>query len=447
MNFSPEQVIALAPDAPSARSGRALATARKWPALGCDERAVWGECQGSGKEPYRTQIDLTEPAFCCTCPSRKFPCKHALGLFLLFAAEGRSFGRPGRPEWVAEWLEKRDEQTQRAEKKKSAEVSNDATPPKRKRAATKPGRASDRRARVCAGLAELELWLRDLMRRGLADAQSQPMKYWEQMAARLVDAQAPGAARRVRELSSATASAGGWAEAVLSRVGLLYLLVEAFKRLDTLPEPVQADVRASLGWTIKEEELPADAGVRDRWIVAGQFTYEGEKLSIQRTWLRGETSVRDALLLDFAAAGQPLKANLLPGTSLDAELIFYPSNSPLRAAVRQRHSWPEPCGPARGHATVESLLDAYAEALARNPWVEVFPALLCEVVPVRREGGWIVRDSGGRLLPLSPRLRGGWEMLALSGGGPVTLFGEWDGRHLLPLGVWAEGRYSRIRVG
>ncbi|MFL6337072.1 MAG: SWIM zinc finger domain-containing protein [Pyrinomonadaceae bacterium] len=444
MSYTPEQIIALAPDAPSAKAGRALATARKWSGLGCDERAAWGECQGSGKEPYRTQIDLMELVFRCTCPSRKFPCKHALGLFLLFAVEGQTFERPGRPEWVAEWLEKREQQSQRDKKKKSAEVSNDATPPKLKRAAAKPGRAADRRARVSAGLAELELWLRDLVRRGLADAQSQPTKYWEQMTARLIDAQSPGAARRVRELSSATAYAGGWAEAVLSRIGLLYLLVEAFKRIDTLPEPVQADVRACLGWTIKEEELPADAGVRDRWVVAGQFTYEGEKLRIQRTWLRGETCARDALLLDFSAPGQPPKANLLPGTSLDAELVFYPSNFPLRAAVRQRHSRPEPCGAARGHATVESLLNTYAEALARNPWIEVFPALLCEVVPVRREGGWIVRDSGGRLLPLSPRLRGGWEVLALSGGSPVTLFGEWDGQHLLPLGVWAEGRYSRI---
>jgi hypothetical protein len=444
MSYTPEQIIALVPDASSARAGRSLATVRKWSALGCDERAVWGECQGSGKEPYRTQIDLTEPAFRCTCPSRKFPCKHALGLFLLFAAEGQSFGRPGRPEWVAEWLEKRDQQSQRAGKKEGAEASTDASPPKQKRAATNPGRASHRHARVSAGLAEFELWLRDLVRRGLADAQSQPTKYWEQMTARLIDAQAPGAARRVRELSSATASAEGWAEAVLSRIGLLYLAVEAFKRIDTLPEPVQADVRACLGWTIKEEELPADAGVRDRWVVAGQFTYEGEKLSIQRTWLRGETSARDALLLDFAAPGQPLKANLLPGTSLDAELVFYPSNFPLRAAVRQRHSRPEPCGLPRGHAMVESLLNTYAEALARNPWIEVFPALLGEVVPVRREGGWIVRDSGGRLLPLSPRLRGGWEMLALSGGNPVTLFGEWDGQHLLPLGVWAEGRYLRV---
>ena len=144
------------------------------------------------------------------------------------------------------------------------------------------------------------------------------------------------------------------------------------------------------------------------------------------------------------SVGQPLKANLLPGTSLDAELVFYPSNYPLRAAVRQRHSQPAPAGSARGHATVESFLDAYAEALGHNPWLEVFPALLGGVVPVRRDESWFVRDSEGRRLPLSPRLREGWGLLALSGGSPVTLSGEWDGRHLLPLGVWAEGRYLRV---
>jgi hypothetical protein len=28
-------------------------------------------------------------------------------------------------------------------------------------------------------------------------------------------------------------------------------------------------------------------------------------------------------------------------------------------------------------------------------------------------------------------------MLALSGGAPVTIFGEWNGTHLLPMSVWA----------
>ena len=72
--WTQEQILALAPDASSAKNGVALATSRKWSSLGCNEKAVWGDFQGSGKEPYKTQIDLTEPAFKCTCPSRKFPC-------------------------------------------------------------------------------------------------------------------------------------------------------------------------------------------------------------------------------------------------------------------------------------------------------------------------------------------------------------------------------------
>ncbi len=44
-----------------------------------------GLCQGSGRQPYQARVDLAEPAFKCSCPSRKFPCKHGLALLLLFA--------------------------------------------------------------------------------------------------------------------------------------------------------------------------------------------------------------------------------------------------------------------------------------------------------------------------------------------------------------------------
>jgi hypothetical protein len=444
MSLSPEQIIALAPDAPSAKACRSLASGGKWPARGCDERAVWGSCQGSGREPYRTQIDLSEPAFRCTCPSRKFPCKHALGLFLLYATQQSSFESGARPAWVAEWLEKRDQQSQRGKGVGAEQAPDETAPPAQKKRATKVKRSSsERQSRVAAGLAELELWMRDLMRRGLAVAQTQPPRYWEQMAARLIDAQAPGAARRVREMSSVVAAAEGWADALLARVGSLFLAVEGFKRIETLPEPVRADLRTCLGWTVKEEELSAE-GVRDCWLVTGQRTFEEDKLRVQRTWLWGEESGRDAALLEFAAPGQVLKSGLLVGTMIEAELVYYPSNYPLRAAVKQRHSAPVPRRPARGHTSAESLLDAYADALARNPWLEVFPALLDAVVPVRRDGAWLLRDADGRLLPISPKAAGGWKLLALGGGSPVTLFGEWDGRHLLPLCVWAEERYARI---
>src|SRR5688572_31055250 len=114
MNWTVDQILALAPDPQSAKTGSSLATLRKWDRLGRNSQALWGECQGSGAKPYQTVIDLNEPAFKCSCPSRKFPCKHALGLFLLIATQPTT-GKKGvtAPAWAAEWLAKRDTEAQR----------------------------------------------------------------------------------------------------------------------------------------------------------------------------------------------------------------------------------------------------------------------------------------------------------------------------------------------
>jgi hypothetical protein len=58
MTFSEEQVVALAPDASSIKAGKDLATPSKWGMRGASEKALWGECQGSGRLPYQTQVDL-----------------------------------------------------------------------------------------------------------------------------------------------------------------------------------------------------------------------------------------------------------------------------------------------------------------------------------------------------------------------------------------------------
>src|SRR5215210_4973424 len=119
VTWTNERIVALAPDAPSVKSGRELANARKWKTLGQNEQAAWGECQGSAASPYQTGIDLSEPAFHCTCPSHKFPCKHGLGLLLLLAANPSQFASASPPAWVEEWLASRAE---RAEKKAARET-------------------------------------------------------------------------------------------------------------------------------------------------------------------------------------------------------------------------------------------------------------------------------------------------------------------------------------
>ncbi len=444
MNYSPEQIIALAPDAASAKAGRSLATASKWQNVGQDERALWGECQGSGAKPYQTVIDLNEPAFKCSCPSRKFPCKHALGLFLLVVGQPVTGHTTTVPDWAAEWLAKRDQQAERRSEaaQKSEEEPDEAT--LARRASQKARRSLDREAKVAAGLKELELWLRDLLRHGLASAQTRSIDYWEQMAARLIDAQAPGVARRVRDLSRVPHSGEGWSEQLLAKVSSLFLLLKAYERIETLPVATQADVRSAIGWSLKEDELPEENVVADDWLVLGQRTTGEEGLRVRRTWLWGQATAKGALVLDFAAPGQHLALDLLPGTKTEAELIFYPSNYPLRAALKQRVNTTRLLKDVAGYPTSDQLLMTYADVLARNPWLEAIPAPLHTVVPVRRGERWFARDINGRLLSLRCESVPGWKLTALSGGYPITIFGEWNGRSLLPISAWVDGRQVEL---
>ena len=71
---------------------------------------------------------------------------------------------------------------------------------------------------------------------------------------------------------------------------------------------------------------------------------------------------------------------------------------------------------------------------------------LTEVVPVPTEYGWQLADAGhgrdgpGEALPLSaPALArpGLWRLAALSGGRPVTVFGECGHRGFTPLAAWS----------
>jgi hypothetical protein len=452
--LTPDQITALAPDPGSAKSGRELASARKWVSLGKTEGAAWGECQGSAKEPYQTQIDLSEPAFKCSCPSRKFPCKHGLGLFLLLAAQPGAFKQQAPPAWVTEWLAKRAANAQKAkEKSEKVEPAVDTAGEAARPAPEKTQRSARREERIRQGLEDLDLWLSDLARQGLSAVQSKPASFWETPAARLVDAQAPGLARRVRGLAAIPGAGEGWQERLLAQAAKLYLLLRAYQNLAALPAPAQADVRAQVGWTLEKDELLLLPALEDRWHVLAKKVEEdtsgrggrGAALKTQRTWLLGQASRRPALVLSFAAPGQVLDTSLIPGTSLTAELVFYPGGFPLRALVKRQVSPCEAAPGPEGFADVTAALAGYAAALAANPWLEVFPMLLNNVIPARAGAPagetWHLRDQAGRALPLAPGFGQAWTLAAMSGGLAVDLFCEWNGETLYPLAGWSGGRF------
>ena len=167
--LTPEQVLALAPDPASAKSGQGLATKRKWLTTGRQaDTALWGECQGSGSTPYQTTVDLAEPAFKCTCPSRKFPCKHGIGLLLLHSVDPAAFADTQPPAWVTTWLESRAARAEKQAVKKAEQADKPVD------TIAQAKRAAQREDRVQSGLDDIDQWLRDLIRRGLANLNSLP---------------------------------------------------------------------------------------------------------------------------------------------------------------------------------------------------------------------------------------------------------------------------------
>lgn len=464
MQWQREQVLALAPDAASVKAAQGLVSLRQWPLLGVNDLALWGECQGSGAKPYQTAIDLTELAFKCSCPSRKFPCKHGLALFLLYFQSAEPFVvQTTLPTWVQSWLEGRAKR--RANEHTSpavavdpppAAATDDAAPADDKASAPPPNqpaqrkRTNAREEKVAAGIAELRTWLNDLVRAGFADAQRQPYTYWQQMAARLIDAQAPGLAAQVTALGSLAAAGGDWAARLTAAVGRLFLLVEAYGRLERLPATLQQEVRTLIGWYQSREEVIAGPATQDQWLVLSQSIESEETILSQRVWLRGTTTERAALILNFAHPSnrQSLDAFWRPGSTMQATLFYYGSVTPLRAIATNIHPVAEPAPAVVGQPLVAALRE-YQQALAQNPWLTRYPLLLADVTvgrdPAGGNGGqWVVYDQSQAMVTISRKSKRQWQLLSISGGAPVQLFGEWLDDGLLPLGLWHAGRYHSL---
>jgi hypothetical protein len=434
------QILALAPDPASAKAGSQLATPRNWSNLGKSDAALWGECQGSGKTPYRTQIDLGGPAFKCTCPSRKFPCKHGLGLYLLRASEPALFGQADEPAWVSDWLQGR----QVRQEKKTAAVAAPSPEAAAAAAAQARKREEKREDKVGAGMAELQTWLHDLAREGLASVRSRGQGFWDAIAARMADAQAAPLARRLRRAGSMLYQSGlrNAEGLVANELASLYLLTQAWQRIDQLAPALQADVRALLGWTMSHDDVLRQPAVTDNWRVLAQNTFDDERLRVRATWLHGVATGRWALHLQYAAGTQGFEQQLAPGTAFGGDLCFYPGAWPLRAQIR-RLDEAYPLAAIAAPSDLDTLLDTYADALAAQPFLERHPVLLGGLVPDAAHHG-IVHDARGRRIALHPAFRHRLHLLALSGGHPLTVCGEWDGRMLLPLSVWHEGRLYNI---
>jgi hypothetical protein len=470
--WSSDSVLALAPDDSCRRAAVPLARPAPWAGAGAAGDLVWGQCAGSGTSVYQVVVDLSGPAFSCSCPSRKFPCKHALGLLLLWSA-GTVGDAADPPGYARAWQDSRRDRQQRSAAAAAAAAGSgpSAAADRRPGAAAGPRdpagaarRAAERAERVTAGLADLQEWLRDQVRVGLASAApvtpgharggraSAPA---ELMAARMVDAQAPGVAGMLRGLPAlaATGPADAWPARLLAEYGLLHLLARAHERVGQLPDGLAAVVRSRVGYPVSRADVLAGPGQPGRWRVLAVRDLTDGTVPGRRVWLREADRGQWALLLTFASPGgawqDPDTALLRPGTELLAGLHYYPGQPPLRAVIGQRLAAADAAAttsavpPAGGD--VSGMLAQWAAALALDPWLTTWPVVLSgtpvpagQALDAAGVTGWLLADQAGHAVPLAPRDTL-WTLLAVSGGQPVTVAGEWHPDGLTALTTWHGG--------
>lgn len=163
MKITEAYILLQAPNAAAAANGKKLSQSGKFQNHGqdTDAKVYWAECAGSGKNPYRTSVDFSisedAPTSRCSCPSRQFPCKHALGLMYEILLE-KPFTVGEIP---ADLAEKKAKQAARTAKKEEHESQS----PKAKKDNTSAQKK--RIAKQLEGLDLAEKLVKDLLTAGI----------------------------------------------------------------------------------------------------------------------------------------------------------------------------------------------------------------------------------------------------------------------------------------
>jgi len=386
----------LAPDQSSLKAAAGLAKPAKWSgaATNGDGTLIWGLCAGSGANPYKVAVDLRDNGSKCTCPSRKFPCKHGIALMWMKVQSTVSFPVESTPEWVQDWLgRRRGPPVDRGSAGKDAEDVGGTVAPEDPKAIARREAATAKRlaesdAAIGAAFEALEQWISDQLRTGLAAFVDDATARCRRIASRMVDGKAATLAGRIDEMPSRLlrVPAGDRVRVAIDEMARLVLLSRRFRA-----DPRDKAVRRAIASAETRDAMLTDPGTvaaSSTWeVLTERVVTRRDGLISQTTWLLnlGE-GPRFAMLLDFHPASVGRRGtSFVKGDQFEADIAFFSAERPLRAVMVSRgdevsgHPWPRPDG--------DTVVGIVEPALMADPW--------CGDVPMLLPRGRILLDAKG----------------------------------------------------
>jgi hypothetical protein len=317
-----------------------------------------------------------------------------------------------------------------------------------KKIEAKEKRIRERLFKVEGGIAEMEVWLKDLINTGLLALQEKDAIFFEKIRARMVDAQASGLANLIRDLRELDYHTNAkWQREAWRIVTAIYLIIEGFKRWEKLDDFTRQDLKTLIGWNLNQKELLENDSLeicQDDWLLFARETELVDDITVQRNWFYACSQQRFALVLNFAFRFSPISTTYTPGTVTPLDLVYAPSATPLRALIKEQgessESYDFQCTPITNFMKMQTQ---WSERLSQMPWAVDTPFLIQNLTPIVYENERYLKDSNDAILKVAAKFEEEkwWQLLAISGAKPLTVFLLWTQETLLPFGVLGKKRY------
>lgn len=439
-NITEAYVDSLAPNAGAIKNGRDLVKKNSFPLLNesPDGTLLFGECKGSGKDPYRCSVDFVNeasPVFRCSCPSRQFPCKHALGL-LYARALGNPFTAAAVPPDIAD---KRDKAEKREEKKKDAAAS-EGEAPAAKRKVNKSALVK-KIASQLEGLRLLEKLVQQVVQSGLGSVDKKTVRMIEDQAKQLGNHYIPGVQAKLREFVH-TMQAEGEREAIYSRAMEQLLFLHSLakkgvsyltKRMEDPELPMETDssLEEQLGhaWQLAELREYGRVQPNVELLQLSFLSYadaaRGEFVDAGWWADLGDGTIRSTRhLRPFRAARALKEEDTVRAVVRTEELFVYPGEAGARVrweSSTQRDAHEGDFSKVKATAA-SSYTDVVKQVknIIKNPLADKSPVMLVAYRSIDETAeGLCLRDAQGKLLPITDLASNGRKTSSL-----IALLGE-----------------------